>query len=209
MKSFKQHLLESKQVYDFKIKIAGDVCESTTAKIKTALERFTVESISSGKSTPIQETQVDFPDHKNVGVTVFEVSLCYPATSKQVQDIVADAICKSHSCIKVRNIKEQEEEQLNHQYDNMEKGTATLGTDYEKSNHQSIVGDAHVMTLLKELNKMKHQGEQIKGVNDKILAKKSPVEKTATVKADKKSGSVSPIGSRSVKLPTAKLGKAR
>ena len=35
------------------------------------------------------------------------------------------------------------------------------------------------MTLLKELSKSKHQGTQYKGINDEILAKSSPSEKTS------------------------------
>jgi hypothetical protein len=208
MKSFKEHLVESKQVYDFKIKIAGDTCPTVIDKLKRGLERFSVESFSSGKSTPIQETQVDFPDHKNVGVTVYDVVLTYPTTSKQVQDIVAEALGISHGCVKVRNLREQEEELLNHAYDNLDRSSTLLGSDYEKSNNQDIVGDAHMMTLLKELTKMKHQGEQYKGVNDKLLAKKVPVTKNpGPAKVDKKIGTVSPIGSKQVTLPTAKLGR--
>lgn len=208
MKSFKQYLIESTQLYDFKIKIAGDHCPTLLEKLKTGLEIYSIESFSAGKSTPIQETQVDFPSQKNVGVTMYDVSLNYPATSKQIADIVAETMSLSHDCIKVRNFREQEEEDINHEFDNINKGTALLGTDYEKSNHQGIVGDTHMMSLLKELNKMKHQGDQIKGVNDKLLAKKAPVSKTSTsAKVDKKIGTVSPIGSKKVTLPTAKLGK--
>ena len=208
MKSFKEYLIESKHVYDFKIKIAGDTCPTVIEKIKNGLSQFSVESFSTGKSTPIQETQIDFPDHKNVSVTMYEVVLTYPATSKQVQDIIAEASGLPHSCIKVRTSKELEEETINHMYDTLDKSSTLLGSDYEKSNNQHLVGDAQMMTLLKELTKMKHQGEQYKGVNDKLLAKKAPVAKsTTTAKVDKKIGSVSPIGSRQVKLPTAKLGR--
>ena len=72
---------------------------------------------------------------------------------------------------------------------------------------QSIVGDGAVYSVLKELGKNKHQGTQYKGVNDQLLAKKAPSEKTsACAKTDKSIGTTSPIGSKQVTLPTAKTG---
>jgi hypothetical protein len=60
------------------------------------------------------------------------------------------------------------------------------------------------MRFLKELNKEKHQGTQYKGVNDQILAKKVPVDKTISDKPKPVGKSDSPIGSRKVKLPSPK-----
>lgn len=174
-KSFKEYLQESKQTYEFKIKIAGDACTDASTKIKAALDRFKVESVSSGKRSPIQETQVDFPDHSNIGVTVFDISVAYPATSNQMRDSIAEALNITHSCVKVRNLKEQEEDEINNQYcPNHPSGEALLGKDYEKTDNQSIVGDKHTMALLKELSKTKTQGTQYKGINDEILAKTVP-----------------------------------
>jgi hypothetical protein len=206
MKSFRQYLLESKQVYEFKIKVVEELDDSKISKLKGALERFTVESFSTGSRTPIQETQVDFPDHKNIGTTTYDVVLTYPATSFQIRQIAADSLGLHESCIRVRNLKEQEEQDLNHAYDN-KSGESILGKDYDKECNQNLVGEAQKMALLKELGKVKHQGDQYKGVNDKLLAKKAPADKSATVKVDKKSSSSSVLGSRSVTLPTSKLGK--
>lgn len=196
MKSFKEYLIESKQTYDFKVKIAGDCPEECASKIKEALGQFDCNSCSSGKSTPIQETQADFPELKNVGVTMFEVSLNYPATSEQIRNLVAEKLCLSQSVIRVRNPKEEEEKEINSQ-----ETEQVLGKDYPKENNQNLVGEKHTMALLKELSKNKQHSEQYKGVNDKILAKKSPAEKT--VKADKQLASKSPIGSSNIEKPTA------
>ena len=69
MKSFKEYLLESKQTYNFKVKIVGEQDKTAADKIKSALGQFKVESFSAGKRTPIQETQADFPTHQNINVT--------------------------------------------------------------------------------------------------------------------------------------------
>lgn len=202
MKSFKEYLIESKQTYDFKVKVADECPDDCADKIKEALAEFTCSSCSKGMTSPIQESHIDFPDHKNVSVTVFEVSLDYPATSEQVRNTVAEALGKTQSCVRVRNPLEEAEQELNHSNDK-NTGKALLGADYEKESNQNLVGEKQKASFLKELSKNKNQGTQYKGVNDKILAKKPPVEKSASAKADK-AKAVSPIGSKQVKLPTAK-----
>lgn len=207
MKSFRQHLLESKQVYEFKVKVVDELTICQLDKFKGALDRFTVESFSAGTRTPIQETQRDFPSHKNVATTSYDIVLTYPATSFQIHQIAAETMGLSECCIKVRSLCEQAEEELNYANSGSASGESLLTKEYDKENNQSVVGDSHVMSLLKELGKVKHQGEQYTGVNDTILAKKSPAEKPA--KIDKNFGTISPIGSRQVNLPTAKLGKIK
>jgi len=203
MKSFKDYLIESRQTYDFKIKIAGECPEDCTKKIKEAFSQFEVSSCSSGTRTPIQETQIDFPEQKNIEVTVYEVCLNYPATSDQLRNALAEKLNTSASLIKVRNPQEEAEAELNHKNDD-KSGNVLLGNDYEKADNQKMVGDKGVANFLKELSKTKTQGTQYKGINDKILAKKSPSEKSAAVKADKKAGTVSPVGSKQNKVPSAK-----
>lgn len=203
MKSFKQYLVESKQTYDFKIKVAGECPDKAVDGIKAALSQYDCNSCSSGKRTPIQETQIDFPEEKNVEVTVFEVSLNYPATSEQVRVAVASKLAKTESQIKVRNPEEEAEVALNHANDEAS-GEALLEKELEAVDGQKLVGDKHVMSLLKELGKHKTNGEQVKGTNDKILAKKAPAEKAASAKIDKKAGTISPVGSRQNKVPSTK-----
>lgn len=194
-KSFKEYLLESKQTYEFKIKLVGEHDKDTSEKIKKALEVHCVESISAPKTSPVQESQVDFPSHQNVSVTIFDACLTYPVTSIQVRNLISAALNLPEDCVKVRTDRDEDEQEINHEHA-QKTGKALLGTPYDKDNNQNIVGDNHVMSLLKELNKTKHQGEQYKGVNDKILAKKAPSEKVATVKVDKKIGTMSTVGSR-------------
>jgi len=193
MKSFKEYLLESKQTYDFKIKIAGDCPDDCVAKIKEALSSCKVESCSQGKRTPITEKQIDFPQLENVGVTVFEVTLGYPTTSVQVREAVSNKLNIVPANIRVRNDQEEEELALNHEHDEAT-GEALLEKDLEEVDGQKLVGQKHTMSLLKELGKNKTTGTQYKGTNDKLLAKKAPSEKPA--KAEKHTPSASPISGR-------------
>jgi hypothetical protein len=189
MKSFKDYLIESKQTYDFKIKIAGECPSECSTKIKEALSQFDCGACSSGKGTPIQESQVDFPDLKNIEVTIFEASLNYPATSEQIKNIIAEKLNILQSNIRVRNPADDTEEEINEQ--ELQK---VLGQDYPKENNQNLVGNNHTMSLLKELGKNKKTLEQYKGTNDKLLAKKSPSEKAT--KVEKHTPSASPISGK-------------
>jgi hypothetical protein len=199
MKSFKEYLVESKQVYEFKVKIAGDCPKDCAMLIKRGLSKFQVENCSSGKSTPIQETQTDFPTLKNVGVTVFDITTTYPATSAEVLALIAEHAGIPASCVKVRNEKELAEEELNHANDEVS-GESLLEKPLEDDNGQSLVGDKHAMSMLKELSKNRKTLEQYKGVNEKILAKKVPSEKAEKQKTS--TNTKSPVGSRKVTLPT-------
>jgi hypothetical protein len=205
MKSFKEYLTESKKVYEFKIKVAGQCPKDMVGHIKNALSPYKVESCSAGKSTPIQETQEEFPSLKHVEITVFDVTTSYPVTSLQVQSLVSECSKLAPSNLIVRTLAEQEEYNINHAND-VKSGKALLGTEYEKSNDQGLVGEKHMMNFLKELGKEKHTGEAVTGFNDELLAKKAPVEKQADMAAEK-SGATSAIGSKKIKLPDPMKGR--
>jgi len=193
MKSFTQYLVESKRVYEFKVKIAGDCPKDCAAIIKSALDQFQVESCSTGKSIPIRESPADFPNHKNTGVTVFDVCTSYPATSTQVAALLAEKLQRPAHDIRVRNLKEEEEIAINNQ-NATKSGKSVLTTEYENSDNQGLVGEKKKENFLKELTKTKKELEQVKGVNDTLLAKKVPVEKQPKQSKTKSTGSKSPIG---------------
>jgi len=172
MKSFKEYLTESKKVYEFKIKIAGNCPKDCVAKIKEALACYKIESCSSGKSTPITEKQVDFPKLENVGVTIFDVTLCYPTNNVQVREAVADKLKVASSTIRVRNMAEEEELAINHQFDE-KTGESVLNKDYETSNNQSLVGEQYVMNFLKGLTQEKKTGHAVEGANEKLFPKQA------------------------------------
>ena len=203
MKSFTEYLTESKKTYEFKVKIAGDV-ESAANTIKSALSKYKVEACSAGKRTPIQESPTDFPEHKNVNVTVFDVTTAYPATSVQLRAALAEALKITETCVKVYTSSEEMENTINHEFDE-KSGKALLTQEYQPQDNEGSVGDKHTMSLLKELSKSKHKLEQYKGVNDQLLASSVPSEKTEgpAVKAAKQN-TKSLVGSSAVKKPTAK-----
>jgi hypothetical protein len=173
MKSFKEYLTENKKIYEFKVKIAGDCPSDCISKIKASLAQFHVSSVSAGKRTPIQERHSEFPEHKNVNMTVFDVTTDYPATNKQLHDKLSVTLGMPASNIKVKNMAEEKEYEINHQHDK-KTGKALIGTPQEPSDNSSLVGEKYKMKFLQELGNEKHQGTQVKGYNDALLADKVP-----------------------------------
>jgi len=173
MKSFKEYLTEGKKIYEFKVKIAHDCPKDTVAKLKAALGEFHVTSVSAGKSVPIQERHSEFPEHRNINMTVFDVTTDYPATNKQIQDKIAAVLGLSHTSVKVKNIAEEREDEINHAND-QRSGKAVVGTDYEDEDHQDLVGEKRKLNFLQELTKEKHIGTQVTGYNDELLASGAP-----------------------------------
>lgn len=206
MKSFKEYLTESKKVYEFKVKLAGDY-KKAGEMIKSALSQYKVESCSAGKRLPIAETHADFPHITNTNVTMFDVCTAYPVTSQQVRALIAEKCRCPIDSVRVRNLAETAEEELNHANDK-KSGESLLNKDYEtESSGQKLVGEKQKFNLLKELMKDKKTLEQYKGVNDAILASKAPTESVVADSA--KINTKSPVGSTKVKKPTAKTVGAK
>jgi hypothetical protein len=205
MKSFKEYLTESKKIYEFKVKIAMDCGKETAQKIKGALGEFHVGSVSAGKSVPIQERHSEFPEHKNISMTVFDVATNYPATNQQIQDKLASVLSLPHNKIKVKNIAEEKEFEINHQHD-QRTGKALGGTEQEPSNHQDLVGDKRALSFLQELNREKHQGTEVKGYNDELLAASAPKHvKETSGKQVKVKNNATNIFTKQIKLPKGAL----
>ena len=174
MKSFLNYLKEDadKKKYAFKVKIAGDLPEHCEDVMETALQKYQVSKFTKGKSTPIQAELLEFPNMRNASMTVFEVELDYPTTSPVLAEIIATSCGVDRSCVRVRT--PMEEMDLSQEAEPSKKdGKPLLAQDYEKSNNQSMYGEKYVSSFLKDIAKASKENQltQIKGVNDKLLAK--------------------------------------
>lgn len=176
MSTFKEYLAESKKVYNFKVKIAGDVDKRISEQIKTALSKFDCTSVSKPKRTPITETPLDFPDQKHTHVNIFDVSCNYPTTSEELGIVISEKTKISACCIKVRNEFQNAEGENNvNAFKRIgTQGEALLNKPLEDVNGQDLVGEKKMLSFLKELGKTSHKGTEYKGVNDQLLAKSSP-----------------------------------
>lgn len=200
MKSFKDYLVENieEKKYSFKLKVAGDIPEHFEDTTKVALEKYKLSNFTKGKTTPIQAKLVDFPQLENSQVTVFDLELSYPTTSHVLTSYISEQTGLDMCCIKVRSLKEEEEAEINAEHVDL-KSESLLNQDYQKENNQNLYGEKHISSFLKELAKEARgtHPTQYKGVNEKILAKSAPKEKSTA--QEKVSNSASVLGSKKIK----------
>src|SRR5210317_347118 len=109
MRSFTEILTESKKTYEFKIGIAGECPEDCVEKMETALKKYAVANITTGKKTPIQERPLDFPQLQNMEVTYFEAEVNYPTTVQVMQEYLARGCDIDQGHIIVRSPDEPQE----------------------------------------------------------------------------------------------------
>ena len=119
MKTFKEYLAEGKKVYNFKIKVAGELPENFEKNVKDRLGRCKVLTFEKVSTTPIQKLPLDFPNHPNTEVTIFEVVCEYPITSPEIISEIKE-IGLPESCFRVRGSSEPTEVDQILLQDNME-----------------------------------------------------------------------------------------
>jgi len=158
MRSLLQILTESTKTYEFKIGVAGDLPEGFAESLRTALEKYKVANLSSGKRTPITERPLDFPQLQNVNVTYFEAELMYPSTPQVLQEYVGQCCGVDQAHIIVRNANDPREEYQAPVDDKPYE--AMLNTeDMGGESAQGDVAGNRVMDLLKELEVARKERE--------------------------------------------------
>ena len=155
MKTFKEYLTESKKVYSFKVKVAGEIPEKFQEGLKTRLGRCGVMKVEKLSTTPIQESPLDFPELKNMEVTVFEVICEYPVTSPEISVEIKN-MGLDENCYRVRGSGEPTE--IDQLMDDEPSGEALLDeVDMDKSTgkikHKDYFGDEFNKGFLKDLAK--------------------------------------------------------
>lgn len=167
MKSFKEHLTESKKQYDFRIKIAGDFTTEQESTLKKALDKYQVSGWKKTGKTPIQELPLDFPQVKNCEVNIYEVTLDYPTTQFELTEFIANHCGVNRTHLAVRRPGEPSEE---YQTPVPERKSALLDDpDYKESENakfEDYYGDKYNSGFVKELNDIlklqrKERNEQI------------------------------------------------
>ena len=155
MKTFKEYLAESKKLYNFKVKVAGELPEKFQENLKTRLDRCGVKTLEKISTTPIQKLPLDFPGKENCEVTVFEVICEYPITSPEISNYVKETGL-DENCFRVRGSGEPSEiDQI--MADNEPSGKALLDdASYKESgkvNVKDYFGDDFNKSFLKDLSK--------------------------------------------------------
>lgn len=176
MKTFKEYLTESKKVYQFKIKVAGDLPEKFEESLKQRLERCKIATFEKVDTTPVQKVPLDFPNLANKEVHIFNVVLEYPITSPEVAQEVKDTGL-TEECFRVRGAgepTEQEQVELETSMD-AKKGEALLSdSQYKESGkvaHKDYFGDDFNKGFLKDLAKAAKERNKEEGKGEYKLPK--------------------------------------
>jgi hypothetical protein len=173
IKTFKEYLSESKKLYSFKVKIAGELPEDFTNTFKMRLDRCGLKTLEETAKTPIQQVPLDFPELKNMEVRVFDVVCEYPVTApeigKELQEMGMDP-----ACFRVRGAGEPSEvEQL--QAMTEPSGEALLSDmEYKeagKIKHKDYFGDDFNKGFLKDLAKAAKERVKEEGKGEYKLPK--------------------------------------
>lgn len=193
MKTFKEHLTESKKKYTFRVKIAGDFQTEQEDLMKRLLGRYTetgtLGSVKKSK-TPIQETPLDFPQVKNCEVHIFEFDLDYPATQQSLTEYLTQELSISKQHLVVRKPGEPSEEYQAPQ--EKREGALLDDPDYKEAGSpkfEDYYGDKYNTGFVKELNDLlklerKARGEQI------------PTEGAAKFNTDAEPGKFGPVSGK-------------
>ncbi len=181
MRSFTEILTESKKTYEFKIGVAGDCPDDCVDNLETALKKFSVINMTSGKKTPIQERPLDFPQLQNMEVTYFEAEVEYPTTSQVLQEYLGKCCGIHQSYIIVRNMNDPREEYQKAK-DTAPYEPMLTKEDMGGETAQEDVAGNRVMSLLKELETARKENEH-SGAEGAPVGESSDIGDTENTKA--------------------------
>lgn len=188
MSTFTQYLTESAKQYEYKIKVAGELDKDFANKLETALGKFDVAKLSAGKTYPIQETPLDFPQFKNVEVTIFDATTNYPASVFEMTEYLAHYLNLGRNQIVVRKPGEPTEEyqeQMKAEKEKTEFESVLQDVEYKDApKKEEVFGDKANQSLLKEL---------LKDRESKFEVKKGTDNKTQDIQPKEEKGSPSPV----------------
>ena len=167
MKSFKEHLSESKKQYNFRVKVAGEMTTEQESNLKSLLGKWSLSNFKKATKTPIQQLPLDFPKLKNMEVNIYEVTLDYPTTQFELTEYLSTELGVGKSHLVVKRPGEPTEE-----YQNPEpkrEGALLNDSEYkeaENANFDDYYGSKYNSGFVKELNDVlklqrKVRGEQI------------------------------------------------
>jgi len=194
MSTFKDYLTESTKSYDYKVKVAGDISDDFASRMETALQKFEVAKLSSGKKTPIMTLPLDFPALSNESVTIFDVTTNYPVAPSVMKEYLADYMNMNSSLIVVRKPGEPTEEyqadmQIGQKSEYANKLLDVEMKDAPKVKAEEFFGDKYNMSLMRELLKSKKDKDQVPAMPDED--NKNKAEKKLQDKEEK--GTPSPL----------------
>jgi hypothetical protein len=187
MKSFKEHLAESKKTYTFRAKVAGDFSKDQENAMESLLSKWQIASFKKTGKTPVQDVPLDFPKIKNAEVSIYEFTLAYPTTQFELSEYLTNELKITKDRMVVRSPNEPTEDYQ--QVIQRREGALLDDPTYKESievKTEDYYGDKYNTGFVKELNDIlklqrKERGEVI------------PEEAAAKFNTDAPQNNTSPI----------------
>jgi len=155
-RTFTEILQESRRTYQFKIGFAGELPEGFDGRLETALKRYSLVNMSTGKKTPIQERPLDFPQMSNCEVTYYDVEVEYPTTPQVLGNYLQNHCRMMPGTIVVRNPNDPLERYQTEEVKDVYEPILTQD-DMGGASAQEDVGENRIMELLKELEQTRKE----------------------------------------------------
>lgn len=155
MKTFKEYLAESKKLFGFKIKVAGEVPENFSENLKARLDRCGVNTLKETTKTPVQRLPIDFPELKNVPVTIFSVICEYPITAPEISKELTE-MGMDPCCFRVRGAGEPSELEQEQMLADPSGASLLQDSEYNEAEiveYKNYFGDDFNASFLQELAK--------------------------------------------------------
>lgn len=203
MKPYKEYLAESRKTFNFRVRIADcDLTPEVNEKIESALAAFDLVDKTAAKRLPPQR-RPEFYQMGPVECHQFEITVNYPANPEGVRSVISQGagIAAQKIFVTLPNA----EPAMYNEKSSTEDSPILTKEELPSNNGQDHVGDKKIGSFLKELEKVKHGGEQYKGTNDEILAKSVPQEKAAKTTNDSPQNNRSPVTDSGAKATTKKV----
>jgi|APCry1669189534_1035231.scaffolds.fasta_scaffold00051_24 hypothetical protein len=200
MKPFQTYIFELQKPHEFRIKLANVDPKTVMEQIKSALDKWELESVSAIKSLPIQEHR-EFPQWGPCECWTFDVKVNYPCTTINVQQAIRERAGINPDWLCVRNLNEAEytDEAEQRGAANPNKGVAILD-DIELeavAGAQELVGPGRIKSLISELEKHTRQYD-VAGKDTTVGGDKVPSYGKTTNSIPQ--GDTAPVGTNKNKL---------
>lgn len=188
MKNFLEHLKESQKTYEFRIKLANVDPAQCEDRLKTALDAYGLQTLSSAKRLPIKDNDIDFPSMKNCQLYLLDAVLTYPVNDAQLRSIISDRAGIPASQVVVVPTSHPEEIWRwgleGNEIRQFKKGEAILDKPLEEiKNEEASKQYASAGSLLKELSKSNWEISGTDAANGKTTN-------------ELPTGDISPVGSK-------------
>jgi hypothetical protein len=163
-KSFVSYVAETKTEYNYVLKFAvHDMTDKMIDCLESCLKKYKLNSASSFRKTPIQESPLDFPNVKNTEVHICNITMDYPASLDFLRTYICNSMDISPALLAVYSENDPRQIETDLYIDRTsaeykEKYKSRLGTDYEETDKPAY-GAEYNMGFLQELEKVRKERE--------------------------------------------------